>query len=109
MDEDGARGCTSSLCRAVLQDLLHPDGHVGHILGDSLDSLHQAGWLKPAHNNSTGTRVKWNQSQKPGAVGWGANTLLSHFVSPVQQYMLCLPKHRSDIIKSFILKSLSAN
>lgn len=45
----GARGRTSSLHHAVLQYLLHPDGHVGHVLGDSLDSLHQSGWLKPAH------------------------------------------------------------
>lgn len=39
--------CTSALHHTVLQYLLHPDGHVRDILGDSLDPLHQAGWLKP--------------------------------------------------------------
>lgn len=44
--------CTSSLHHAALQYLLHPGGHVGDILGDSLDPLHQAGWLKPAHTHT---------------------------------------------------------
>lgn len=52
MEEGGACGCTSALYHAVLQYLLHPDGHVGHILGNSLDSLHQAGRLKPVHTTA---------------------------------------------------------
>lgn len=79
MDGDGACGCTSCLYHAVLQYLLHLDGHVGHILGNSLDSLHQAGWLKPVHTTAQKHewkwKWKWNHSQSGG---WGANTLLSH-------------------------------
>lgn len=52
-DDDEYNGYgTSSLHHTVLQYLLHPDGHVGDILGYSLNPLHQAGWLKPAHTQN---------------------------------------------------------
>lgn len=50
---------TSGVHHAALQNLLHPDGHVGDVLGDSLDPLHQASWLKPAKTNRLKPRKQW--------------------------------------------------
>lgn len=68
-DDDEYNGYgTSSLHHTVLQYLLHPDGHVGDILGYSLNPLHQAGWLKPAHTqNKTQTQndeLKAHQNER---------------------------------------------
>lgn len=104
MDGAGACSCTSSLYRAVLQYLLHPDGHVGHILGDSLDSLHQAGWLKPVH--TTTWKHEWSAAKAES--GPQTRPRLAFQFVPVQKYTSCLPTHRSKIIRYFILKSFSA-
>lgn len=93
MDEDGACDCTSSLYHAVLQYLLHPDGHVGHILGNSLDSLHQAGWLKPVHTTAQEHEWSGTQAKAEGGLRTHCWHTLEHpmFVFEfvlVQKYML---------------------
>lgn len=57
-DDDDDWIFTSPLCHTILQYLLYPDGHVGDILGYSLDSLHQASWLKPAQTTTHKTQHK---------------------------------------------------
>lgn len=84
---------TSSLRHSVLQYLLHPGCHVRDILGNGLDSLHQAGWLKPAHTITH----KHSEEETKLEVG-GTDTLLSHIVNSSAPHVAV-----QTLIFSFIL------